>query len=164
MFPIRRNPDRFPMNCTRNNLMKCVVQSRAVIQVCFTVSFGCWIAPLNQVLNHLLWTAYWSLSLIPGSCDVYILPSRFVCIPHLFNHARPRILIGYEPRAVPLIICVILCLSAPVRSFGRDHSVPRPPHSQLCLPHTWRNILYWVASTLQLVRIGSRKLADYIVR
>ena len=80
------------MNCTRNNLVKCVVQSKVVIQVCFMVSFGCWIAPLNQVLNRLLWTAYWSLSLIPGSCDVYILLSRFVCIPHLFNHTCPQIL------------------------------------------------------------------------
>ena len=66
---------------------------------------------------------YWSLSLVTQSRDVYILPSRFVCLPHLFNNTRPRIPIGYEPRAVPLIICVILCLSAPVRSFGRDHSV-----------------------------------------
>ena len=41
------------MNCTRNDLVKCVVQSRVAIQVRFTVSFGCWIAPLN----HLLWTA-----------------------------------------------------------------------------------------------------------
>src|SRR5882762_3440100 len=66
---------------------------------------------------------YWSLSLVTQSRDVYILPSRFVCLPHLFKYTRPRIPIGYEPRAVPLIICVILCLSAPVRSFGRDHSV-----------------------------------------
>src|ERR1700734_2292017 len=43
--------------------------------------------------------------------------------PHLFNNTRPRILKGYEPHTVPLIICVILCLSAPVCSFSRDHSV-----------------------------------------
>src|SRR5882762_10784640 len=66
---------------------------------------------------------YWSLSLVTQSHDVYILPSRFVCLPHLFNYTCPRIPKGYEPRAVPLIICVILRLSAPVRSFGRDHSV-----------------------------------------
>ena len=69
---------------------------------CFII--GVWASPPNHVM-------------------FYILPSRFVCLPHLFKYTRPRIPIGYEPRAVPLIICVILCLSAPVRSFGRDHSV-----------------------------------------
>jgi|SRR5882762_1041571 len=66
---------------------------------------------------------YWSLSLVTQSRDVYILLSRFVCLPHLFNYTRPQVLKGYEPRTVPLIICVILCLSAPVPSFGRNHSV-----------------------------------------
>jgi len=66
---------------------------------------------------------YWSLSLVAQSRDVYILLSRFVLIPHLFNYTRPQILKGYEPHAVPLIICVILCLSAPVCSLGREPSV-----------------------------------------